>query len=340
MKINKFIPANHDNLEYSDYAALDFIKQENKKIARMHRPLQSPRKGYNWDNPGARLRFKTNAKNIVVHLIYNSKHISTSARKPIGIYFIDGKSNPKWTYSSLSRKTLRPVENIDLKLAVPNDNKSHTYEIIMPYGDSVDVAGISVSQAAKLSTPRLRPKFRCAIYGDSVTQGFTAKSIAETYAFRLAQKKNWQLINLGIGGRSSNSYDGSILGKIKFDLLIVLMGVNDWQGGRPVSVYKKRMKGFISNFRKPQKKTPIYFITPLWVPSPWQPKNAKFKLEAYRQALREVVKESNEPNIKLIEGPELIDHDKKYFDHIAVHPNDAGFKIMAERLAEKISISL
>ena len=337
---DKFIPADNKNLEYSDYAILNFITVAGKKIARMNRPLSSPRKGYNWDNPGARLRFKTDAENIRVHLIYSDKHISTSARKPIGVYLIDGKSNPKWTFTTKTRKTVRPVEKVDVKMPVSNDKKLHTYEIIMPYGDSVDVAGISVNETAKFSIPQARPKVRCAIYGDSVAQGFTAISIAGTYAFRLIQKKNWQLINLGIGGRSSNPNDGIILGKIKSDLLIVLMGVNDWQGGRPVFAYEKCMKGFINNFRKLQKNTPIYFITPLWVSGTWKPKRTKSKLADYRQALAEIVKESNDPNIKVIDGSKLIDHDKKYFDRVAVHPNDTGFKMMAERLAKKINIKL
>jgi len=333
---DKFVPADNKNLEYSDYAILNCLTVSGKKIARMHRPLSSPGKGYNWDNPGARLRFKTNAKNITIHLIYNDKHISTSARKPIGIYFIDGKSNPKWKFTTKTRKTVRPVEKVDIKMPVSNDKKEHDYEIIMPYGDSVDIAGVSVNKTAKLSKAKPRPKFRCAIYGDSITQGFTAKSIAGTYAFRLAQKKNWQLINLGIGGRGASASDGSIIGKIKYDLLIVLMGVNNWQGGTLPETYKRYMKKFLINFRKQQKDTPIYFITPLWAPPTWQPPRAKFKLEAYRQSLREIVKESNDKKIKIIEGSGLINHDKKYFDRVAVHPNDAGFKMMAERLAEKI----
>ena len=336
---NKFIPADNAKLNYSDYAILEFVldsTQTNKKVARMHRPLTSRKRAYEWDNPGARLRFKTDAKNITVHLIYSNKHISTSARKPIGIYFIDGKSNPKWTFTTKSKKTVRPVEKVDVKMPVSNDKKLHIYEIIMPYGDSVDIAGISVDKDAKLTKPKARPKFRCAIYGDSVTHGFTAKSIAGTYAFRLAKKKNWQLINLGIGGRASNSNDGIILGKIKYDLLVVLMGVNDWQGGKSPTIYKKNMNNFIINFRKLNPITPICFITPLWVSSNWKPRKAKFKLEDYRRVLRDVVKKRNDLNLKLIEGPDLIDHDKKYFDRVAVHPNDKGFKMMAERLASKL----
>jgi len=98
------------------------------------------------------------------------------------------------------------------------------------------------------------------------------------------------------------------------------------------------MKFFIINFRKLQKNTPIYFISPLWVPTIWQPEGANIKLEDYRKTLAEVVKKSNDPNIKFIDGSKLIDHDKKYFDRVAVHPNNIGFKMMAEQLAKEINI--
>jgi lysophospholipase L1-like esterase len=146
------------------------------------------------------------------------------------------------------------------------------------------------------------------------------------------------LINLGIGGRNSNPHDGVILGKIDCDQLVVLMGVNDWQGGRPVTRYKQNMQQFIANFRKLQPETAVCLVTPLWVPQTWQPKSAKADLEAYRQALREVAQECADPNLTLLEGPALIDHDKKYFDRVAVHPNESGFEMMAQRLAKLIVV--
>lgn len=36
----------------------------------------------------------------------------------------------------------------------------------------------------------------------------------------------------------------------------------------------------------------------------------------------------------LIDGPSLIDHDAAFSNKIAVHPNDAGFAQMAERLVK------
>ena len=114
------------------------------------------------------------------------------------------------------------------------------------------------------------------------------------------------------------------------------MGVNDWQGGGPVERYRKNMDGFFDAIRAVQPAVPIYFITSLYVPPAWSPKTATADLEAYRQAARELVAARKDPNLHLIEGPDLIDHDPKLFDPVAVHPNDQGFAQMGERLAKQM----
>jgi len=40
--------------------------------------------------------------------------------------------------------------------------------------------------------------------------------------------------------------------------------------------------------------------------------------------------------LHVIEGPDLIDQDPSLFSPVAVHPNDAGFAEMAERLKQQI----
>lgn len=44
----------------------------------------------------------------------------------------------------------------------------------------------------------------------------------------------------------------------------------------------------------------------------------------------------NDPNLHLIEGPDLIATDPPLFDRVAEHPNDNGFSMMAERRAKKL----
>ncbi len=332
---NTFIPADDTRLAFSDFARITFIDSPvsaGKKMARFDRIADSGGKGYQWDNPGARFRFRTDASSLTVHLYYNEKHISTSARNPGGRYFIDGKSDNAWRFTSVQRKTLRTPETLIVPV-VPRTPGMHDYDIILPYGDSVDVLGITAGDNARFETPAPRPAKRLIAYGDSITHGFTASEITGSYAFIFAQKMNWQIVNMGIGGRGSSADDGTLIASQNGDVVSILIGVNDWQGGRPVASFKANMEGFIRNLRKQQPSVPLIVITPLWVPASWKPKSATIDLEEYRKALREIVAAGSDANIRLVEGPALIDHDEKYFDKVAVHPNDKGFAMMAERLA-------
>ena len=330
-----FIPANDSRLAFSDFAHMTFIDSPvstGGKMARFDRIADPGGKGYQWDNPGTRLRFRTDASSIKVHLYYNEKHVSTSARNPSGRYFIDGKSDNAWRFTSVQTKTVRTPETLIVPI-VSRTPGIHEYDIILPYGDSVDVLGITAGDNAHFETPSPRPAKRLVAYGDSITHGFTASEVTGSYAFLFAQKMNWQIVNMGIGGRGSSANDGTLIASQNGDVVSMLIGVNDWQGGRTVASFKANMEGFIKNLRKQQPSVPIIVITPLWVPASWKPKSATIDLEEYRKALREVVAAGGDANIRIVEGPALIDHDEKYFDKVAVHPNDKGFAMMAERLA-------
>ena len=85
----------------------------------------------------------------------------------------------------------------------------------------------------------------------------------------------------------------------------------------------------------------IVVLTPLWVPPVWAPASARYPLEDYRAVARAVVGEKSatgDTRMRVIEGPALIDHDAAGFDEVAVHPNDAGFAQMADRLRAALAI--
>jgi hypothetical protein len=336
--VDRFISADDASLSFSDYARLTFIDSpftQGLKMARGDRLIEIPTKGYGWDNPGMRCRFRTDAAEVRVHLYYNEKHCSTSGRNPVGIYLIDGRHEDMWRFTSICQKTVRPPESVIVPISAPSPGM-HDYEIVLPYGDSVDVLGISVNDQAHFETPAPRPKPRLVTFGDSITHGFTATVVSRSYAYLLAERKKWQLVNMGIAGSSVSAKEGKLIASLKGDVVCMLSGVNSWQGGASLASYKENVEGFIKNLRAVQPFVPLVIITPLWVPPSWKPVKAAIDLEKYRQALREVVRTMNDENIHLVEGPDLIDHDEKYFDKVAVHPNDDGFAMMAERLANSL----
>lgn len=293
-------------------------------------------KGYGWDNPGTKIAFRTNASQITALLYFSANHASTSARNSIGIYKIDGKQKPGWTFQTQAKSIQRDPELLKLEFPAPDSPGFHNYEIVLPYGDSVEFLGLYTNEDAELQPFPHEEKLRYVAYGDSITHGFTSSRVDRSYPYLLAEEKDWDLVNLGFGGRVSNEEDAEIISRLEPDVLTILIGVNDWQGGRSLETYQTNITQFLDEIRSIDPTIPIYLITPLWVPPSWQPSRADKELESYRIALQELYNERMDPNLHLIEGPALIDHDPKYFDRVAVHPNDEGFAMMATRLSEKI----
>ena len=260
-----------EHVAYSDYVHMEFVPSPvnpSAKVARFDRVFDIPGKGYRWDNPGARIRFRTDATSVKALLYFNELHISVSARNSNGLFLVDGAHKPEWTYHTKATQTKRAPESVEVKMADGGAAGFHDYELILPYGDSVDFQGVVTS--------------------------------------------------------------------VKADVISVLMGANDWQGGGPLARYRSNMMGFFDAIRKAQPNVPIYYLTSLWVPPSWNPKAQVADLEAYRQVAREIVTARKDANLHLVEGVDLIDHDAALFDATPVHPNDKGFAQMGERLAAQM----
>jgi lysophospholipase L1-like esterase len=339
-RLHVMIAADDQRLCYAGYVSLQFIdgiEEALPRAAQFERKLDTLGKGYRWDSPGTRVRFRTDAVFLQAMLYYNERHVSASARNSVGFFVINGVRKPEWRFQTRQRDIVRKPELVNV--AIPGNYPPcfRDYELILPYGDSVDFAGLYVNPEARFETASSGSTVRYLAYGDSITHGFSASDVSNTYPFLIGSDKKWEVINLGLGGRMSTADDGTFIAELHPDIITVLIGVNDWQRGISVDCYRDNMKAFISNIRTKQPVVPIYLITPLWVDPAWRPSNhVTTDLDKYRQVLRELVTLRNDPNLRLIEGLGLIDHDAYYFDRVAVHPNDSGFAMMARRLADQM----
>ncbi|CAN5729571.1 hypothetical protein BH09VER1_BH09VER1_39240 [soil metagenome] len=332
------VPVDDPNIHYDGYVHRELVTQIDggqEKIMRFDRKIDMVGKGYRWDNPGTSIGFRTDATEIEAVLNYSDFHISASARNSVGVYSVDGIFKKEWSFRTRQQGVPRLPETVVVHLTNGGVAGFHQYELFLPYGDSVDFAGLKVNPGAKFEPiTTLKPLY--VAYGDSITHGFTSSEVDKSYPFLIGQKKGWRVINLGLGGRASTPSDGNLVASLKPDVVTVLMGANDWQVGVPLEKYRTNMDAFLTNIRAKLPETPIYLLTFLWVNSTWNPPAKVADLEAYRQVLREVAVARKDPNIFVIEGPSLIDEKPILFDSVPVHPNDAGFAMMAERLEPQI----
>lgn len=307
---------------YSGYAHLNVTNS----CASCDRLIQdSP---FHVDNPSTSIKFRTDAKSVAVVLEYCAKTDLSAAHHVYnsrGLCLVDGER--RVTFTRLGDAGGR--QTIDLNSPVPG---KHTYEFLLPVADKVDFCGIELNEGARLSPIKEKPRLRYIPYGDSITQGFWASDPSKTYSYVLAQSKGWQLVNMGFGSRTAVAGDGEVVARLNPDIVTILIGVNDCLGNVPLSAYRENVCGLIANLRKTKASLPIYVITPLNVPGKWKRTE---NLDQYREVLRTLVKESWDANLHLIEGPDLIPNDGQYFQD-GLHPNDAGFGLMAQKLNEKL----
>lgn len=288
------------------------------------------------DAPGARIRFRTNSPTVQVHLRYPARQV----RNSIGLFRIDGKGDPAWTFQRAVMGYPAPESDQVVELPVPGTAAAHSpfrdYELILPYADTVLLLGVQLAPEALWEMPAPRPARRWLAFGDSLTQGQGATHVGHSFAFLAAEAKGWQLINAGFGGRGAAQTDGDYLGAIDADLVTISMGVNNWQGGTELEAFRGQITGLLARLRKARPTTPVRVVTPLWVPPTWQPERAKYPLAEYRAIIREVVASRTDPNVRLIDGETLIDHDPALFGRTGPQPNDKGHAQIAERLAAQL----
>ncbi len=323
------IPGDRAVFQVSD--VVETVRNAGKGILSFDRHLDMPGRGFRWDAPGARVRFRTDSPVVIVELNYTSRHIG-EARNGVGFYRVDGRGEATWRFNRPAGTVVPGEAVVRFPLPVPPDGGFHDYELIFPYADSVELLGAFVVPGARWSDPSPRPPTRYVAFGDSVTQGFTASDVTRTYPFRVGEAKRWQVVNAGFGGRGARAEDGDFLAGLEAEIFSVAIGVNDWQGGTELESFGVALAGLLGRLRAGRPTAAIHVITPLWVPPSWNPATVKYPLEDYRLIAREVAERLEGGPLNVVAGQSLIDPDASLFDVVAVHPNDAGLAQMAARL--------
>lgn len=308
-------------ISYHGYVAMDTGPD---KVS-FHRQLDYP---YAADSPGTRIRFKTDATVLRLEISYADRTAITDHHANNGKTLCLVDRNPAVSFDRAEPSGGR--QSIDLTLAASAG--CHEYTLVLPIGDTVYFHGLTVNQAARFYPAPSEPATRYVAIGDSITQGFYASDSLHTYPWLLAEKKTWQLTNFGLAGRTTVPADALAAAKLDPDIVTILLGVNDCVQNVPLDAFRENYRRFLANLRAQKPRLPIHVITPLNVPGRWK---ETVNLEDYRDAIRDLVAGMKDGNLHLIEGPDLIPDELPYFQD-GLHPVDAGFALMADRLAAAI----
>jgi len=304
------------NITYSSYAHLTL----SSTMARFDRIISNALK---YDNPGARVRFRTDATSVVASVFYNS--MASQVVCSIGTILVDGTQTGTYTVGG-TRGT------VSFTVLTQGTAAFHTIELVLPYWDSVDFTGLTVNAGANFTAPPAPPSVRWVSYGDSITQGGYAA--VNPFIEQVGRTRGWETVNMGFGGYTIQPADGTTLGGLGATVITEMMGHNNAGSGTPVATFIASMTSWVSAVRSMQPSVPIYLISPIYTSNTYSA-----LLASYGPALQSLVTASGDPNLHYIDGASLGINAGNSHSYLAdgVHPNDAGAAVIASNLAPQIS---
>lgn len=176
----------------------------------------------------------------------------------------------------------------------------------------------------------------CYCFGDSITQGFNAHSPSRTYVSILGRKLDMEMLNFGIGGYYFEADSLAGMESLpKPDMVIVAYGTNDWAMLPSLAEFKRKAAEYFRALSGLYSGIPTYVLTPIWRGDMHELNPPMGSFEAMCEALKEEAGLYSDNRI--IDGLSFPMHDRGLFGDRFLHPNAAGFTIMADCMAEAIT---
>ncbi|MBR3933367.1 MAG: SGNH/GDSL hydrolase family protein [Clostridia bacterium] len=206
-----------------------------------------------------------------------------------------------------------------------------TVKIVMPHTLIGTIKYLELADATYVE-PCRKDKILIA-YGDSITQGYDGQHPSRTYAYSLGQYLNAEVYNKAIGGLVFEYKRVECSLHQKADYVSVAMGTNDWTVHTSEQI-RQDVADFIKAISYKYPDAVKFVITPIWRAS-----YKEEKIGGTFEDMSKIITEECEryPDIKVIQGINLVEHSPKYFGDGGLHPNDEGFNLYSKNLAGELS---
>ncbi len=203
-------------------------------------------------------------------------------------------------------------------------NTCHQYEIF-------DVVG-------ECRPPRREelPPMKYLAYGSSITHGSLARSLSDSYAFRLGENLGVDQINLGFAGsaRLEGEVADYIANECEFDFATLEMGINVLN--MDPDEFRERVEYFIRAIAKAHPDKKIFCIDIFYMEDDvLYPDDENSRPNIKRKIVKETVEALALPNTVYIPGLEIL-NGAKWLSEDLVHPNARGVEELARNLTAKI----
>ncbi|MGO2542747.1 MAG: GDSL-type esterase/lipase family protein [Specibacter sp.] len=188
---------------------------------------------------------------------------------------------------------------------------------------------------------------RWITYGSSITHCQQADGPSQTWPALVAGRNGWQLTNLGLAGECQlDPVAADTIAQTPADIISLCVGINSYNAAAfSERSYGPALQGFIKTVRAAHPDVPIVVITPvLSLPRENTLNAVGWTLADYRRATAQaiaVMQEQGDKRLQVVDGATVLTG-QEALERLpdTLHPDTAGYALMAQRLAPQLVAAL
>ncbi|WP_433161921.1 GDSL-type esterase/lipase family protein [Kribbella sp. CA-247076] len=223
------------------------------------------------------------------------------------------------------------------RLVVELPGRPVTVELWLPQSGVIGVRGPTFDGDAD-PLPSTGPRW--LTYGSSITQCTGAYGPSETWPALVARTNGWSLSALGFAGECHlDPVAARTIRDQPARLISLCLGINIY-GGATYSgrTLPGQVEAFVSTVRAGHPQTPLVVITPVLAPDlEGEPNAVGLTLDDVRDCVERGAR--TDPEVRIIDGRTVLtsaEAEALYVDD--VHPGPDGYRLIAERLAPRLTL--
>lgn len=217
-----------------------------------------------------------------------------------------------------------------------------TIELWLPQYGTLRLNALELSDGATLRPAEPVGGPRLVTYGSSITQCRAAASPTQTWPAIVARQLGLDLTCLGFGGQCHlDSMVARVIRDLPADVIIACVGINIYGGGTlNKRSFLPAILGFMATVRDGHPGIPILVISPIHSPSreaiagPGGMTLAEMRAEVAHAV--ELLRDHGDDDTHLLDGNDVLGPDKTDMLFDGVHPDNEGYRMMANAIAPEI----
>ena len=279
---------------------------------------------------GIRVRFGTDAQRIGGKLLLGTSEpgLSRVAQVRAVDLVVDG-----------GEPETAPVDADGTFWFTPRTGADRVLEVWLPQAGDARLERLFVDEPARTWSAPRRERPQLITYGSSITHCYEATSPTQTWPALVSNELGLDLTCLGFSGQCHlDPMIGRLIRDLPADVITTCLGINVWGSG----VFNQRsflpaVLGLLSTIRDGHPDTPMLVITPISCPERDDtPGDSGMTLAEIRAQVAEAVRllgTHGDSSISVLHGPEVLGPHETHHLHDGVHPDAAGYALMASRIA-------